>query len=170
MEIFDLEGKKLYNKNIISNFQANKLTECWTAELPAVLPSVYLLRLTLSEGKKVLSRNEYWKSSRIERSFTDFNNLKEIQLSAKTIKHEGIKLTFEVLNTSKSPAIGIKFNLQDPRSGKLIFPAYFSDGYFTLLPGEKKQIVVEWNNLNIKNMEVISEGYNLKSQALLIIK
>ena len=170
MEIYDLEGKNLYNKNIISNFQANNLTECWTAELPAVLPPVYLLRLTLSEGKKVLSQNEYWKSSRIERSFTDFNNLKEIQLSAKYIKQEGIKLTFEVLNTSKSPAIGIKFNLHDPRSGKLILPAYFSDGYFTLLPGEKRQIVVECNNLNIKNMEVISEGYNLKSQALLIIK
>jgi hypothetical protein len=170
MEIFDLKGKKLYNKNIISNFPANKLTVCWTAEKPAGLPAVYLVRLTLSEGKNILSQNEYWKSTRIKLSFNDLNNLKEIQLSAKLIKQEGNKVTFEVLNTSKIPAIGIKFNLHDPKSGKLILPAYFSDGYFTLLPKEKRQVLVEYKNVNINHMEVISEGYNLKSHSLLIIK
>jgi hypothetical protein len=170
MEIFDLEGKKFYNKSIISNFPANKLTECWTAELPAVLPPVYLLRLTLSEGKKVLSQNEYWISSRIERSFTDFNNLKEIQLSAKLIKQEGVKIFFEVLNTSKSPAIGIKLNLHDPKSGKLILPAYFSDGYFTMLPGEKRQMEVDWISKNTQNIAIVAEGYNLKQQLLFVTR
>ena len=170
MEIFDLRGSKFYSKNIIIDVPANQLTKCWTTELPISLPPVYLLRLMLTEGRKVLSQNEYWKCSRIERSFIDFNNLQEIHLVAKLVKKDGGRIIFEVSNRSISPAVGIKLNLHDPVSGKLILPAYFSDGYFTLLPGEKRQIMAEFTSSNIKNAEVISEGYNLKSQSLLIIK
>jgi len=49
-------------------------------------------------------------------------------------------------------------------------PANFSDGYFTLLPGEKKQILAEWKSSVNNNSEVIGEAYNFKSQAILVIK
>jgi hypothetical protein len=168
--IFNLKGKKLYSNSININVLANQLTDCFTAELLKVLPSVYLLRFTLSEGNKVLSQNEYWKSTNKDGSFDAFNKLEEIRLSAKIVAQQNGKIIFVVSNPTKSTAIGLKFNLHDPKSGKLILPANFSDGYFTLLPGEKKQMVAEWNPSGQKNPEVITEGYNLKSQSLFIIK
>jgi hypothetical protein len=170
LDIFDLAGKKLFNKTVKTTALGNQLTECFTAELPGALPDVYLIRITLSEGKSVLSQNEYWKSTRKGGSFDEFNKPSETRLTAKIVKQESGKVTFIVSNPTKSTIIGLKFNLRDQKSGKIILPAGFSDGYFTLLPGEKKQMVAEWNRSEILNPEVIAEGYNLKSLSLLVIK
>ena len=169
-ELFDLKGKKLYYKNIKTKVSANQLTNCFTAELPSGMPAVYLLRLTLSEGSKVLSQNEYWKSNQEGGRFDEFNDLPGILLTAKVVKQQNDMVIFVVSNAAKSPAIGLKFNLRDPKSGKIILPANFSDGYFTLLPGEKKRMVVEWNGSDLIKPEVVTEGYNLKSQSLFVIK
>jgi len=166
VELFDLKGRRIFKKSIKTDVPANQLTECFTAELPETLPSVYLLRLSLAEGDKLLSRNEYWKSSDTDGSFNEFNNLKDVHLSAKIIKQHSGKITFVVTNPSESASIGLKFNLRNPVNGKIILPANFSDGYFTLLPGEKKVLVVDWNSSILKDPEIIAEGYNVKSQSL----
>lgn len=170
IELYDLKGKKLYTKTNPIKVLADQLTNCFTAEMPAGLPSVYLLRLSLSEGNKVLSQNEYWKSNLPDGNFNEFNSLAEVHLAAKVIKQETGKVKFLVSNPTKSTTIDLKFNLRDPKSGKILLPANFSDGYFTLLPGEKKQMTVEWNHSAQNNPEVIVEGYNLKSQSLFMIR
>jgi hypothetical protein len=170
LDLFDLAGKKLYSKSVNVISPADQLTECFTADLPSGLPDLYLIRLTLSEGKSMLSVNEYWKSLKAGGSFDEFNNPSETRLSVKVVKQESGKVTFIVSNPTKSTIIGLKFNFRDPKSGKLVLPAGFSDGYFTLLPGEKKQMVADWNPSEIKNPEVIAEGYNLRSQSLFVNK
>ncbi|MBV5315011.1 MAG: hypothetical protein JZU47_17035 [Prolixibacteraceae bacterium] len=171
LEIFDLKGKKLTMMQADTNVDvpANQLTECFKAKFPFQLPNVYLVRLTLSGKNHVFSQNEYWKSSQASGSFTGFNELADPGLTAKLLKHDGNKIIFVVSNASKVAAIGLKFNLRDPNSGKLILPAWFSDGYFSLLPGEKKQMVVEWNNMEFINPEIIAEGYNMVSKLLFLI-
>ena len=52
--------------------------------------------------------------------------------------------TFTVANDSKIPAYAVKLNLKNLDTGETILPAYFSDGYFNLLPGEKKEISVDF--------------------------
>ena len=170
LELYNLKGKKLYSKKDPVKVLADQLTDCFTAEMPAGIPSVYLLRLSLTEGNKVLSQNEYWKSNHPDGDFNEFNGLEEIHLAAKVIRQESGKVTFVVSNPGKSLTLDLKFNIRDPKSGKIVLPANFSDGYFNLLPGEKKQMVVEWNPSAQKNPEVIVEGYNLKSQSLFTIK
>ncbi len=169
-ELFELKGKKIFSKSLKINVPANQLTDCFTIELPNVLPSVYLIRLSLLEGNKVLSQNEYWKSTNKDGSFDAFNALTEILLTAKVVKYEKGFATFIVSNHSKSTAIGLKFNLRYSGSDKLLLPAYFSDGYCTMFPGEKKQITVEWNPSEATNPVLIRDGYNLKSMFLLVIK
>lgn len=169
LAIYDLHGKKLNSKSIKALIPANQLTYCFTAEMPSGFPSLYLVRLTLSEGEKVLSQNEYWKSTDDGSGFKSFNDLLEPDLSVKEIKQENGRVLFVVSNTDKLPAIGLKFNLRDAETKKIILPAYFSEGYFTLLPGEKKQVEVNCADSGIQNAEVIFEGYNLKPQILFSI-
>jgi hypothetical protein len=170
LNIYDLAGKKLFNKTVKTNAPANKLSECFTAELPGALPGIYLIRITLSEGKTVLSQNDYWKSTKEGGSFDEFNKTAATRLTAKIVKQESGKVTFIVSNPTKSTIIGLKFNLRDLKSGKIILPAGFTDGYFTLLPGEKKQLVADWNPSLTVNPEVVAEGYNMGSQSLFMIK
>ena len=166
LEIFDLNGNKLFNNSIQTDLSANQHTECFTAKLPDQLPSVYLVRLNLAQGNNVLSRNEYWKSNNSNQTFSEFNKLTDLRLQAKVIKQQKGKISFMVNNPSKAPSIGLKFNLRNPVNGKIILPANFSDGYFTLLPGEKRVLVVDWNISNFNDPEIIVEGYNVKSQLL----
>jgi hypothetical protein len=162
---FDLNGKPLSNKQVVITSPANMLTECFTVAPPAGLPAVYLIRVTLKHGKKDISLNEYWKSS--NESFAAFNELPAPKLVAKVISKSNGKVAFEVSNPSKVTALNLKFNIRDAASKKLILPAYFSDGYFTLLPGEKKVIYAEWSNAVAQPREVVVEGYNLNSLSLL---
>ena len=167
LEIFDLNGKKLFNNSIQTDLPANQLTECAPGKLPDQLPSVYLVRLNLAQKNHVLSRNEYWKSNNTNQTFSEFNKLADVRLQAKVIKQLKGKVSFIVNNLSKAPSISLKFNLRNPVNGKIILPANFSDGYFTLLPGEKRVLEVDWNFTSLKDPEIIVEGYNVKSQLLL---
>lgn len=169
-EIFDFSGRKLYSKKVITGVLANQLTDCFTAEIPDGMPAVYLIRVMLSDGKKVLSQNEYWKSTRKNGSFDEFNSPSDTRLSSKIVNQEPGKVTFVASNPTKSTIIGLKFNLRNSKSHKLILPAGFSDGYFSLLPGEKKQLVADWDPSVTNDPEVIVEGYNLKSQTLFVTK
>jgi hypothetical protein len=46
------------------------------------------------------------------------------------------------------------------KAGQILLPAYFSDGYFTLLPKEKRTIVLESGNQQAVNKIQLS-GYNI---------
>ena len=165
LEVFDLKGKKVATTQNEFDIPANQLTECFTSQFPMDLPDVYLLRLTLSDKNHVLAQNDYWQSTGTNNSFEAFNQLPAPSLEGKILKREGTKITFQVLNTSKVPAIGLKFNLKNMDSGKIVLPAWFSDGYINLLPGEKKIIILELNEK--QQIAVAVEGYNLTSGELL---
>lgn len=165
MELFDLTGKKLYSKSITSEFSANQLTECFTLELPKYFVDLNMVRLTLQDKKKtIISENEYWMNSSDSKDFQAFNLLPKVKLKVKILnieKGEETRVDFEVKNTSKTPAIGIKLNLLDVKTNKIILPAYFSDGYFSLFQNETKRFSVIYQGNN--PTKIICEGYNGKS-------
>lgn len=165
LELFDLKGKKLAIMQNENDVPANKLTEYFTAQFPMDLPEVYLLRLTLFDKKHVLAENDYWQSSHENNSFEDFNHLGEPVISAKISGREANKLSVQIINNSKVTAIGLKLNLRDSQTGKIVLPAWISDGYFNLLPGEKRQLFVESGQ---RRTEIIFEGYNLETKILRI--
>ena len=163
LEIFDLTGKSIFKYKQISSIKANKLTECFTPTLPLNLPNVYLARLELTDKKGiVISQNEYWKKSPNTKTFIAFNQLPAVELVCKMVKQEKPiqeKYEFVITNTTHTPAIGIKLNLYDVTSHQFILPAYFSDGYFTLLPGESRHLSVTYEGKELH--QIISTGYNI---------
>ncbi|MDP4209318.1 MAG: glycoside hydrolase family 2 TIM barrel-domain containing protein [Bacteroidota bacterium] len=169
--LYDLSGKLLFRNSQTCTAPGNQLTYCFTPSLPANLPDVYLARLVLSDksGREV-SVNEYWKTTSKTNGFTAFNKLIQVGLKGKVLKKQsGVqsKMEFEIANTSKVPAIGVKLNLRKKGSGELILPAYFSEGYFTLLPGERKRISVDFNGPDIP--ELVADGYNVVNETVAFI-
>lgn len=159
-EIYDLTGKRLLKKVQHSSALSNRLAVCFKAELPTELPPVYLVRLSLADGKIVLSENEYWMSTHTNNSIEEFNHLSKPVVVGKILKKDENKFLLQVSNKSKVPAIGLRFNLRNLKTGKRILPAYFSDAYFTLLPGEIKITTIEADTDDLRNSEVTVEGYN----------
>lgn len=158
--VIDINGKILFTVTKKTDVLQNSKTEIFTPDFTEFkLPEVYLIKiqLTTSDGK-LLSVNEYWKSNKSTGNFLAFNKLPDVSLSITKSKSINGKLLIQVENKSTSPIVGIKLNLTDANDN-ILLPAYFSDGYFTLMPMEKKLIEVSYTG-NTKGVKIRTEGYN----------
>jgi hypothetical protein len=117
----------------------------------AQLSAVHFLRLKLIDaGGHLVSENFYWMGN----TYLDYTalskmpsvsaNLQSSQPQISTAANGVNKvLTYTITNTSKTTAaFGIRSQLLD-NQGRQILPALFSDGYFSLMQGESKVLVVE---------------------------
>ena len=68
----------------------------------------------------------------------------------------------EVRNRSKNIALNLKSNVREAESDKAILPAYASEGYFHLLPNEKRVLTIEVPaKVATEDMRVDFSGLNL---------
>jgi hypothetical protein len=160
IEVFDLNGKRVFYKTQKADIKENKKIDIFQNPLLGVtLPSVYMVRLQLKDkGGKLLAANHYWKTNAATKDFTLFNNLPNANIICKVVKTEVNSIEIILENKSSTPAIGVRLNATDERDN-ILLPAYFSDGYFTLLPGEKKTVTLQ-HDAGIAPVKVQVEGYN----------
>ncbi len=176
LKIYDLTSKEIFSESSVNDSKANTRTECFLPKLPANLPAVYLSRLkTLSSKGDLLSVNTYFQTTDGKKDFKTLNNLPKVKLKGKltgnTLVNKMQSFTFILTNPSKAMAVSIKINIRDSQTGKRILPAYISDGYFILLPGETKVIVAECPvDKAPENLKFSAEGLNVPLQDILTVK
>ena len=161
-------GKRLSRQSTdLAQIAANGLTPALQAVVPENQPC-YLVRLELYVGGKRISVNDYLRSP--DRNFTALNEVAPTRLRARRIaqQHDGnnTKMRFEVSNPSATTALAVKFNIRDSRTGEAVLPAYISEGYIHLLPGEKRMVEAEYTSPG-DNIVLSAEGYNVERQTLL---
>lgn len=158
--VFDLTGKKMADGKNIIQLQPNSREILSLNPLStSLLTPVYLVRLSLTDAQgKIISTNEYWRNGPGASDFKSFNSLAAAELSARLVTSENNQQSWKIFNKGKIPAVGVKLNLLDSL-GQAILPAHFSEGYFTLLPGEEKLISVKYSSNYIPSY-LQSEGYN----------
>jgi hypothetical protein len=91
-----------------------------------------------------VSDNLYWWAKQ-ESILRELNALPQIKLTgAATIGSENgeRKATVKIENTGSAPALLIKLTLNDAATGTRILPAYYSENYVSLLPGEARTISI----------------------------
>lgn len=161
MQIYTMEGKLLQSKSLPVDIHSNTKLELFTATFDeAVLPANYLVRLSIRDQKgNVLAANEYWKANTSTGHFKAFNQLPVVNLTGKAMQLAGGQISIELENKTKHPAIGVKLDVLD-KAAQVVLPAYFSDGYFTLLPGEKKTVLLDGVDRNAID-KIQLAGYNL---------
>ncbi len=170
IRIFDLKAKLLFEKKLTLNVKENQLTDCYKVEWPEDLPDHYMVALELRDKDGVLvSENRYWLANpKNERNFLHFNTIQNVVLKGKTYTKDvngKLKRVVEVINSTKTVALSVKLNLRDVATNERILPAYFSDGYFTLLPGESHEVVIDHSDKKARaEMKITAEGYNVEKQ------
>lgn len=159
---YGTDGKAYYTKSVKLDALANAKTECFIPEPIKDNAQLTLARVELKNSKgKIVSINDYWKNSGDLNVNKDLNNLDQVKLNInlKTGKNE--KRVVEITNPTKTIATAVKLNAIDQVSDDIILPAYFSDGYFNLLPGEKRTVELELPNNISNNIQVVADGYNI---------
>ncbi len=104
--------------------------------------SVHFVRLALlkADGSTV-SENTYALATG-EGDFTQIAALPRADIGA-TVKHGKRSLAVTLHNNGSTAAVMTRLNLVDA-DGQQILPAFYSDNYFHLMPGERREVKIEW--------------------------
>ncbi len=68
-------------------------------------------------------------------------------------------LTAELVNTGAAPALNLKLTLTDAE-GRAVLPAYYSDNYLTLTPGERRSVEVRYPATANSALNLKLRGWN----------
>lgn len=107
------------------------------------LSDVYFVKLVLKENGKVIADNFYWEGVK-EGNWQAIHKMAPAKLDVKVSQNADASFTVSVTNTSNTPAVMIRLNLVNSKSGEQILPAFYQDNYFSLLGGESKTVTVSY--------------------------
>jgi hypothetical protein len=176
LKIFDTGSKEIYRKSYVNFAKANSSVKCFTAEFPENLPQIYFVTLrTYSKKEILLSENSYFQTVDGKKDYRVLNSLKSETLAgrliSKKISGKMETIVFSITNQGKVMAVSVKLNVRNNLTGKRVLPAYISDGYFTLLPGETRKIIAEYQAADTSDLlKITAEGLNVPLQNIVRIR
>ena len=171
LKILGLDGTALSESTTPVNVAANSAEKvanvAWTDF--AAQPVQFLKLELLDRVGKLLSENFYWHSQKPEQ-LRALENLPQVGLSGTvrfTTAGEETIATVDLANPTKTPALMTHLCLRNADTGTRILPAYASDNYVSLLPGEKKTVTIRCATKDAaKHLAVSLDGWNITPASL----
>jgi exo-1,4-beta-D-glucosaminidase len=188
-KLYNLDATEKGSREGTMNVAPDSSTKAF--DLPKVddLTKTYFVRLQLhdSEGK-LLSDNFYWLSTKPDvldwkhkkdtvytpqAEFADLsglNTLPQVRLDVKSVKKDqGSKAgtLVSVRNPGSSIAFMVHLRVTKGKGGEDLTPILWSDNYFSLLPGEEKEVTARYESSDLEGKAAILEvdGYNVAAQS-----
>jgi exo-1,4-beta-D-glucosaminidase len=189
-KIYSLDAKEKGAREGTMNVVADSSTKAF--DLPKVedLSKTYFVRLQLhAAAGKLLSENFYWLSTKPDTldwkhkkdtvytpqaefgDLSGLNTLPQVKLevtSAKEQQNGKMGARASVRNPSGSIAFMVHLRLTNGKGGEDLTPIFWSDNYFSLLPGEQKEVTAAYDpaDLNGKDAALEIDGYNVAAQSV----
>jgi len=189
-KIYNIDAKEKASQDATLDVAADASVKAF--DLPKVegLSTTYFLRLQLRDaGGKSVSDNFYWLSTKADTldwakrkdtvytpqkefgDLTGLNSLPQVTLSVSAAKSSAAgKDTIAV--TAKNPSSSLAFmahlRLTRGPGGEDVVPIFWSDNYFSLLPGEERQVTASYDSsaLDGKTAVLVVDGYNVVSNSV----
>jgi hypothetical protein len=169
--ILNEKGETVFNKTLITELPALQTQLCVSPEISDNRSELLFISLKLKNiDDVVLSENFYYVNPLETGNYTALNRLPLVRLIAecrKITSDDKPSVEIKIINTASTPAVMIRLKAENAADGSRILPAFWSDNYFSLMPGESRIITItpeEWPSDEIK---VIAEGYNCPEQTVI---
>lgn len=179
-DVYDLNSRKVFSKEAIVDLPEDGVCgDVFRIDFPSDITDVHFISLRLLDDKgKEVGSNFYWRSnSKYEgkntltgpttAGFQDLSKMKEVQLKINYKTHEENNCYFveiDVINRSRSIAFFTQLQFLDGEN-KPVRPSFYTDNFFSLLPGEKKSITIETNRGKLPaKKQLVVKGWNIKKQ------
>ena len=122
-------------------------------------------------GGNVISENFAWVTTASTRNFAALRDLPSVTLSTSySIEKVGATnfVKAQIANFMDTPALMIRVKSLTDKTGQQILPAYYSDNYFSLMPGEMKEITIEFDDKYLlgEDPQFFVEGWNIEPMEL----
>ncbi|HIH95875.1 MAG TPA: hypothetical protein HA348_00025 [Thermoplasmata archaeon] len=174
--VYNFGMTEKYSKGTEIDVQSDSNSKAFTVRWPRGLTRVHFLKLELrDETNNLIDSNFYWLSTKRDRNadFTQLMSLPSVDLevSCKTKKQGDTYAVYvDLKNPSSNLAFAINPKIKKSISRDLVLPIYWEDNYFSLLPGERRVVKVEFNVKDFGREEplLIVDGWNIKTEESLL--
>ncbi|MDR0872081.1 MAG: discoidin domain-containing protein [Prevotellaceae bacterium] len=154
--VYNMSGVLQYSDSLLITSLADDVRNCFALTYPTTISPVHFIKLKLMKGDELLSDNFYWRATDYQ-NYTPLQTMNKVTLIGKVEKSSG-KITAQIKNPSNDVALMIRLKVQDEQ-GERILPVFYSDNYFSLLPGETKKITMAFESDKTPKLAV--EGWNI---------
>ncbi len=180
--IYSLHNKQLFTRTMPVSVPTDQVATALQLPLAAMFAapgtdsptpaSPVLVRLNLLDGnRKQISTNIYWLANKDE-DMRAINSLPQANIASHTTAgadgQEQV-VTVALRNQGTQAALELKLTLEDAQTHTRILPAYYSDNYISLLPGESEMVEIRYPPAAAHGTPALGlRGYNLRQTILQI--
>jgi hypothetical protein len=160
-------GAEIFNREERLSVPAGAAAEGFRMELSGqTAESMVFIKLVLrDEAGRVLSENFYWHATQ-KAGYRKLNDMSAVNVdcSAKKRAVAGMSLIeIDLTNRSSTIALATELTIRKQSTNARLLPAYASDNFVSLLPGEKRRISVEVpQTAGNGPMQVSFSGWNVR--------
>ncbi|HVE16271.1 MAG TPA: discoidin domain-containing protein, partial [Chthoniobacterales bacterium] len=176
--ILNFDLKEVYRGSAKLNVPADAFVkDVLKVKLPANLSPVHFIKLTLTDASgALLSENFYWRSNQeykpgrtntgpLLKGMSSISRLPKADATSAVRQYsEDGKNFYEVKVTNSTDVLAfmVWLRLQDVKTGKPIRPAFYSDNFFSLLPGESRVVKIEYSgSIAPASTQLLVDGWNI---------
>jgi exo-1,4-beta-D-glucosaminidase len=183
--IYNLDAKEKSSKDATLDIGADSSTKAFDLPVPDGISTTYFLKLELHDTSgKLVSDNFYWLSTKLDtldwgkkkdtvytpqKEFADLTGLSrlpQVSLSASVVSSSAdgrSGSTVTVKNPGNSVAFMVHLRVTRGKGGEEILPVFWSDNYFSLLPGEQRMVAATYDSFSLDGKEpvVALDGFNI---------
>ncbi|WP_176441575.1 glycoside hydrolase family 2 protein [Granulicella rosea] len=176
---YSLSNQRLAQLSKVLHADSDATTEAGQLDLPAIFKNadVALIRLELRDANEaLLADNFYWLGPK-SASYRKLLDLPENTLAVQTRElaaetHETAKervITVTLSNHQSTAALAIKATLERG-DGSRVLPAYYSDNYVSLLPGESRTVSIHFSNVppDSTGLKIGVRGWNVRESTVAV--
>ncbi|HZD49962.1 MAG TPA: LamG-like jellyroll fold domain-containing protein [Silvibacterium sp.] len=165
-DVFSLESKSLLHQQAPANAAADATITAFHLDFaPLLTNGVVLVSLQLKSATgETLSRNFYWLAAK-SADYRALDTLPQANVTATATfsgKENGeSQITVRLTNAGAAAALENKLTLINGKDDSRILPAYYSDNYISLLPGETREITIQYPAKDGLQPKIDLRGWNL---------
>ena len=162
--LFDLHGKSIGKENYQVSVAANEKVNVGKLFKGNKPKGFYFARLILKDANdKLIDKNLYWLANE-EADWQQLEQLKPVTPQIKIRDDKSGRKIAQIKNKGQETAFFIRLKVTDKLSGELVLPVFFEDNYFTLFPGEEKELWIDFSHLqkeiNTDNLQIEADAWN----------
>ena len=168
--VFDLNAKLLWEKTAKTSVAANAYRETFAIPEPVGATPVYFVKLELNDAQgRLVSDNFYWLRAKGTEDLKALQTLPSVKLEAscriETRDAETVARV-KVANPTRQMAFFIQLALTRGQGGAEILPVLWDDNYFSLPPGESREITARFSSKDTGGASPSLEvgGWNIESE------
>jgi hypothetical protein len=172
-KVYSLANELLFQATDQKDISADSSAPSMRLDLaPLLARGMVLVSLELHDAKGALiSQNLYWLGAKPS-SYQELNQLAPTLLktaASSTTTGDMVKVTIQLTNSTTVVSLENKLTLVSKNDKVRILPAYYSDNYISLLPGESRTIEVEYPlSAGRGAAEIALRGWNAVPQVIAV--